>query len=84
MMKIDIKLLVEETPNDQELGAKIRKMYWDRMNNINNLNRYKGPEWSGTIYESPDGGKTIYERPFGSNISERKLVQDKSQLNLFE
>lgn len=27
------------------------------------------------IYESPDNGKTIYERPFGSNNSEKKLVQ---------
>ena len=36
------------------------------------------------IYESPDGGKTVYERPLGSDISKRKLVKDKSQLNLFE
>lgn len=28
-MNVDIKLLVEETPNDQELGEKIRKIYWD-------------------------------------------------------
>ncbi len=26
---IDIKRLVEKYPNDQELGAKVRKIYWD-------------------------------------------------------
>jgi len=78
-MNVDIKPLVEETPNDSELGAKVRKIYWDRIDKIDQLNK-----WNGTIYESPDGGKTIYERPFGSDISERKLVKDKSQLNLFE
>ena len=82
-MKIDITKLVEDTPNDIELGAKIREMYWDRMSKINQLNRYKGPTWSGTIYESPDGGKTIYQRPCGSDLSERKLLTDKSKLNLF-
>jgi hypothetical protein len=80
-MKIDIQKIVEDTPNDMELGGKIRKMYWDRMDNINQLNQYKGPEWSGKIYESPDGGKTVYERSFGSDISERTLVTN--QLNLF-
>ena len=78
-MKVNIKPLVEETPNDADLGAKVRKIYWDRIDKIDQLNK-----WNGTIYESPDGGKTIYERPFGSDISERKLVKDKSQLNLFE
>ena len=82
-MKIDITKLVEDTPNDSELGAKLREIYWDMKEKINQLNRYKGPEWSGTIYESPDGGKTIYQRPFGADLSERKLVTDKSQLNLF-
>ena len=78
-MKVDIKPLVENTPNDSELGAKVRKIYWDRIDKINKLDK-----WGGTIYESPDGGETIYERPFGSDISERKLVKDKTQLNLFE
>jgi hypothetical protein len=78
-MNVDIKPLVESTPNDMELGEKIRKIYWDRIDKINQLDK-----WDGTIYESPDGGETIYERPFGSDISERKLVKDKSQLNLFE
>ena len=78
-MDVDIKPLVEETPNDSELGAKVRKIYWDRIDKIDQLNK-----WNGIIYESPDGGETVYQRPFGSDISERKLVTDKSQLNLFE
>ena len=53
--------------------------YWDRIDKINQYDKF-----GGTIYESPDGGETIYERPFGSDLSERKLVKDKSQLNLFE
>ena len=36
------------------------------------------------IYESPDGGKTITRRKMGEDISERELVKDLSQLNLFE
>ena len=38
----------------------------------------------GWIYESPDGGKTITRRKMGEDISERELVKDLSQLNLFE
>ena len=72
-----IKKIVEETPNDMELGEKIRQIYWDRIDKINKFGK-------GTIYESPDGGETIYQRPLGSDISERTLVEDKSQLNLFE
>ena len=77
-MIVNIKSLVEETPNDQELGAKIRKMYWDRIDKTDGLGL------TGIIYESPDGGETVYERPIGSDMSERKLVKDKTQLNLFE
>ena len=78
-MNVDIKPLVETTPNDSELGKKVRKIYWDRIDKINKLDK-----WAGTIYESPDGGETIYERPFDSDISERKLVKDKTKLNLFK
>ena len=78
-MNIDIKPLVEKYPNDAELGSKVREIYWDRIDKINQYDKF-----GGTIYESPDGGETIYERPFGADLSERKLVKDKSQLNLFE
>ena len=74
-----IKKIVEETPNDMELGEKIREMYWKnrelQKQYINN---------SGWIYESPDGGKTVTRRKMGQDISERELVKDLSQLNLFE
>jgi hypothetical protein len=72
---MNIEKLVEENPNDMELGKKIREMYW---NNKEALKQYKDVK----IYESPDGGHTIYERPFGGDSSQRKLVT--KQLNLFE
>ena len=74
-----IKKIVEETPNDMELGEKIREMYWK---NRELEKQYINME--GWIYESPDGGKTITRRKIGEDISERELVKDLSQLNLFE
>tara|TARA_B100000035_G_scaffold62744_1_gene50775 strand:+ start:886 stop:1128 length:243 start_codon:yes stop_codon:yes gene_type:complete len=74
-----IKKIVEETPNDMELGEKIREMYWK---NRELEKQYINME--GWIYESPDGGKTITRRKMGEDISERELVKDSSQLNLFE
>lgn len=59
--------LVEQYPNDMELGASIRKQYWDYKAQ---LEEYKDVK----IFESPDGGKTVYQRPFGGDISQRKLV----------
>jgi len=35
-MKIDIQQLVEETPNDMELGAKLREIYWELKKEIDN------------------------------------------------
>tara|TARA_B100000287_G_scaffold154575_1_gene145895 strand:+ start:128 stop:370 length:243 start_codon:yes stop_codon:yes gene_type:complete len=74
-----IKKIVEETPNDMELGEKIREMYWKNRELEKQYINTKG--W---IYESPDGGKTITRRKMGEDISERELVKDLSQLNLFE
>jgi len=74
-----IKKIVEETPNDMELGEKIREMYWKNRELQKQYINMKG--W---IYESPDGGKTITRRKMGEDISERELVKDLSQLNLFE
>ena len=45
-MNVDIKPLVEKYPNDAELGEKIEKIYWDR---IDKINKYMEV---GTIYES--------------------------------
>ena len=74
-----IKKIVEETPNDMELGEKIREMYWKNRELQKQYINMKG--W---IYESPDGGKTITRRKIGEDISEREIVKDLSQLNLFE
>ena len=74
-----IKKIVEETPNDMELGEKIREMYWKNRELQKQYINMKG--W---IYESPDGCKTITRRKMGEDISERELVKDLSQLNLFE
>jgi len=66
---MNLEKLIEETPNDMELGKKIREMYW---NNKKVLEQYKDIK----IYESPDGGKTVYERPFGGDYTTRKLVKE--------
>ena len=66
---MNLEKLIEETPNDMELGKKIREMYW---NNKKELEQYKDIK----IYESPDGGKTVYERPFGGDYTTRKLVKE--------
>lgn len=66
---MNLEKLIEETPNDMELGKKIREMYW---NNKKALEQYKDVK----IYESPDGGKTIYERPFGGDYTTKKLVKE--------
>jgi len=65
---MNLEKLIEETPNDMELGKKIREMYW---NNKKALEQYKDVK----IYESPDGGKTVYERPFGGDYTTKKLVK---------
>lgn len=44
--------LINEYPNDMELGNALRRMYFS----------------GGTkIYESPDGGKTVYSRNIGES-----------------
>lgn len=76
---MEIEKLVEKYPNDMELGAKVREIYWENRKKYDSL--MKKME-SSKIYESPDGGHTIYERPWGSDVSQRKLVT--TQLNLFD
>jgi hypothetical protein len=66
---MNIEKLVKETPNDMELGKKVRELYW---NNKKTLEQYKDLK----IYESPDGGKTVYERPFGGDYTTKKLVKE--------
>jgi hypothetical protein len=76
---MDISKLVEQYPNDMELGAKVREIHWENKNRVDELTKKME---GAKIYESPDGGKTIYERPFGASHTERTLV-DKSQLSIF-
>tara|TARA_B100001564_G_scaffold308984_1_gene279785 strand:+ start:280 stop:522 length:243 start_codon:yes stop_codon:yes gene_type:complete len=73
-----IKKIVEETPNDMELGEKIREMYWK-----NKELQKKYFNTSGWVYESPDGGKTVTRRKMGQDVSEREVLTDKQQLKLF-
>lgn len=65
---MNLEKLIQETPNDMELGKKIREIYNQR---AKYLEQYKDIK----IFESPDGGDTVYERPFGSDVSERTLVK---------
>lgn len=68
----DLFKLVEQYPNDMELGAAIRKLYWDNVSRLEKMQK----EMEGVkIFESPDGGKTVYERPFGGDVSQRTLVK---------
>jgi hypothetical protein len=76
---MDISKLVEQYPNDMELGAAIREIYWEKRKLVDDLTEKMK---DAKIYESPDGGKTIYERPWGASHTERTLV-DKSQLSIF-
>lgn len=68
----DLFKLVEQYPNDMELGAKIRELYWENISRMETLKKEMDGKF---IYESPDGGKTVYQRPFGADINQRTLVK---------
>tara|TARA_B100000287_G_scaffold298002_1_gene281169 strand:- start:362 stop:874 length:513 start_codon:yes stop_codon:yes gene_type:complete len=77
--------MIDDTPNNMELGKKIRQFYYeqqeatpDPLEKAANTMKDK-PTYS---YESPDGGNTVYKRAHGSD--ERVLVKDGEQLNIFE
>jgi hypothetical protein len=67
-----IKELVEMYPNNMELGAKVRELYWKEREFQDKLMEEMKDK---KIYESPDGGKTVYERPFGGEYTERKIIK---------
>ena len=71
---MNIEKLVEQYPNDMELGKAVREIY---RKNQEYFEKYKNIK----IYESPDKGETVYERPFGGDYTTKKLVT--KQLNLF-
>ena len=75
---MNIEELVKKYPNDMELGSKIRELYWEGKNNIDQLEEKMK---DAKIFESPDGGKTIYVRGWGELTSTRKLHTN--LLNLF-
>ena len=69
--------MVENYPNNMELGKKVRTYYWDNTEEIPD----ESPELY--VYESPDNGKTLYKRKVGE-YADRKLVDDDSkQMELF-
>ena len=71
-----IKELVEMYPNNMELGAKVRELYWkEREFQDKLMEKMKDKK----IFESPDGGNTIYERPFGGDVSERTLISEETR-----
>lgn len=77
---MNIEELVNKYPNDSELGAKIRELYWEGRKKFDEM---KEKMKDAKIFESPDGGKTIYVRGWGEDVSTRQLVKDKKQLSLF-
>ena len=56
-----LREMIQDTPNDAELGSKIRQKSWEQKET-----KY--------IYESPDKGKTVYRRKFGDYDSPRELI----------
>lgn len=69
----EITQLIKSTPNDSELGKKIRSMYYIHQQKVEEYTKSVEGKF---IYESPDGGKTIYQRLIGSPLSERTLIRD--------
>ena len=76
---MDIEKLVNEYPNDMELGKKVRELYIDGRKSFDTLNEKMK---DAKIFESPDGGKTVYVRGWGEYIKTRKEVTN--QLELFD
>ena len=68
-----LKEIVDNTPNDAELGSKIREISWKQdQQQKENKGKY--------IYESPDGGKTVYRREFGNYNKKEKITMEKISL----
>jgi len=71
---MNIEQLVNDYPNDMELGKAVREIYLQREKILEEHKDIK-------IFESPDKGKTVYVRGWGQPSSTRKKVT--KQLNLF-
>ena len=62
-----LREMIKDTPNDAELGNKIRRKSWEKQKET----KY--------IYESPDGGKTVYRREFG-NYDKKELIKTENNM----
>ena len=58
--------MVTQYPNDMELGGKVRQLYWENTEPVEDTK-----EEPVYIYESPDEGKTLYRREMGETARER-------------
>ena len=76
---MNIDKLVEQYPNDMELGGEVREMYWE-----NKKIQEAFIDKKAWIFESPDGGKTVTRRRMGDDYTKRELVNNINQLNLFD
>ena len=65
--------MVIQTPNDMELGKKLRKWYWGMKEKQEEYTKSLEGKW---VYESPDGGKTVTRRPVGSPLSQRTIIKE--------
>jgi len=73
----DLYMLVETTPNNMDLGKRVRTYYYDHTEEVTE----ETPELF--VYESPDNGKTLFKRKIGE-YADRKLVDEESkQMELF-
>jgi hypothetical protein len=75
---MNIEQLVNDYPNDMELGGKVRELYLEARKLQDKLSEKMK---DAKIFESPDGGRTIYVRGWGEPTSTRKLSTTK--LNSF-
>ena len=76
---MNIDKLVEQYPNDMELGGKVREMYWE-----NKKIQEAFIDKKAWIFESPDGGKTVTRRRMGDDYTKREVVNNINHLNLFD
>ena len=59
---MNIEQLVNDYPNDMELGKKVRELYLEGRKFQDKLSEKMK---DAKIFESPDGGRTIYVRGWG-------------------
>ena len=64
-----LREMIKDTPNDAELGNKIRRKSWEKQKET----KY--------IYESPDNGKTVYRREFG-NYDKKELIKTENNMDM--